>query len=142
MLAAPLVIDMCGFTQRMAEDETPDKARAREAVYAMRDLGRAAIEAEGGTLVNAFADNLFAVMPSVRAAVRASEAIGALIPVSAGIGWGPLVIDGLDIWGDEMNAASDLGEEVAGRGEILLTEPAQAELINSARAAGSAHGGT
>lgn len=126
MIAAPLVIDMCGFTRLMAEDKTHDKAKAREAVYVMRDLGRAAIEAEGGTLVNAFADNLFAVMPSVRAAYRASEAIGALVSVSAGIGWGELIIDGLDIWGDEMNAASRLGEDVAKCGQILLTDAASA----------------
>lgn len=123
VLAAPLVIDMCGFTRLMAEEGV---AAAMAAVARLREVGRAAIEAEGGTLVNAFADNLFAVMPSVGAAHRAAVAIGAAIAISAGIGWGELVIDGLDIWGDEMNAASKLGEDVARCGEILLTEAALA----------------
>lgn len=123
VLGAPLVIDMCGFTRLMAGEGV---VAAMAAVARLREVGWAAIEAEGGQLVNAFADNLFGVMPSVGAARRAAQAILSQIPASAGIGWGQLVIDGLDIWGDEMNAASRLGEDVAKCGEVLLTEAANA----------------
>lgn len=119
---AVLIVDLCGFSKHMKRRGRP-AAKAR--VYRMRALGRAIIEAQGGTLVNAFADNLFAVLPDVHAAVKAATEIQAIAEVSAGIGVGDIEIDGPDIWANEMNAASKLGEDLAGRGQILLTPAAQ-----------------
>ncbi len=51
-----------------------------------------------------------------------------------GIGYGEiLIIENEDIFGSEVNLASKLGEDLAQRGEILLTEAAHARVDASAR---------
>ena len=48
---------------------------------------------------------------------------------SIGIGYGPILnIDEDDLFADEVNLACKLGEDVAQRGEILLTAAARARL--------------
>lgn len=48
---------------------------------------------------------------------------------SIGIGYGAILnIAGEDMYGDEVNLASKLGEDVAQRGEILLTAAARARI--------------
>lgn len=121
-LLACLIVDLCGFSKLQEEDEVA----AIETVYRLRRIGQREVEDRGGRLVNAFADNLFCVLPSVDLAQDAARAIDAKIPISAGIGWGWLRLDGLDIWGVQMSRASKLGEDKAKRDEILLTDVAQA----------------
>lgn len=125
MRCAILVVDMCGFSELMDQQ---GEGAATAAVERLRELGAAVVEAGGGRVVNAFADNLFCVLPTVQAAVRAVEAIGAVIPISAGIGFGHALIQGPDIWSVEMNRASRLGEDIAGAGQMLLTEAAKNQL--------------
>ncbi len=96
----------------------------------------------GGRVIKQEADNLFAVFPDVVSAIEASFSI--LKDLSAantglpddqdiyagiGIGYGEvLVVGDDDIYGSEMNLACKLGEDLARRGEILLTEAAYQEV--------------
>jgi len=100
------------------------------------------IEACGGTVVKAEADNLYCLFASVDDAVRAAREIterlgtvNVLLPsgrrlyASIGVGYGDILVLGdEDLFGDEVNLASKLGEDVAGEGVVLLTEAARAEL--------------
>jgi len=109
----------------------------------MEELAVPAIVHNGGILIKQEADNLFATFPTAAQAVEAAlEIFGAFreasrtaaedcdIYGSVGIGYGPtLVIDDEDLFGNEMNLASKLGEDLAESMEILLTESAQAALV-------------
>lgn len=83
-------------------------------------------------------DNCFAVFPNPDCALAASREIAremqtanlvtddeSDIHVSIGIGHGPILLFCDDMYGNEMNLASKLGEDVAERGEILLTDAAK-----------------
>lgn len=54
------------------------------------------------------------------------------IEVAVGIGHGPILLADHDFFGDEVNLASKLGEDIAGHGEILLTQAARKELNGKA----------
>jgi len=91
------------------------------------------------------ADNLFCLFDTVADAVKASQeiitrlnAVNVVLPadrqlyVAFGIGYGKILnVGNEDIFGDEMNLACKLGEDIAERGEILLTPAAMAELNGS-----------
>ena len=108
----------------------------------MEELAVPAVVNNGGTVIKQEADNLFATFPTASQAVEAAlEIFEAFreasktaaedcdIYGSVGIGYGPtLVIDDEDLFGNEMNLASKLGEDLAESMEILLTESAQANL--------------
>lgn len=108
----------------------------------MEELAVPAVAHNGGTVIKQEADNLFATFPTPGQAVEAAlEIFRVFREVSAtaaedcdiygsvGIGYGPtLVIDDEDLFGNEMNLASKLGEDLAESMEILLTESAQAAL--------------
>ena len=84
------------------------------------------------------ADNLFCLFGTVEGAVRAGKEIGerldaanVVLPedrrlyAAIGIGYGRVLnVEDEDIYGDEVNLASKLGEDVAKMGEILLTTAA------------------
>lgn len=96
------------------------------------------IESYGGGLIKFEADNCFAVfedtLPAVRAAIAmqlAFEASNLLtsddfdVHISCGIDYGKiLIIDEVDCFGDAVNRACKLGEDVAAAGEILVTRTA------------------
>ena len=108
----------------------------------MEELAVPAVAHNGGTVIKQEADNLFATFPTPGQAVEAALQIFRIfrevsktaaedcdIYGSVGIGYGPtLVIDDEDLFGNEMNLASKLGEDLAESMEILLTESAQAAL--------------
>ena len=134
-----LVIDSLGFSRA---------TRLKGIVHALAVLGRLerlvrpVIERYGGRLLRTEADTSFVVFPDTPAALRCAEAIldeigvaNELLPdlddlcVAMGIGYGRvLVIGSDDLYGDEMNLACKLGEDLAHRGEILLTAQARAAL--------------
>jgi len=136
---AILCLDMSGFSRLTA---------ARGVVFYLamiHQMHEAAIPAmtdNDGTVVKTVADNLFALFPNPTLAVeaaldvrRAFHAVNAAVPSerdihgSIGIGYGPiLVLDDADCFGPEMNLACKLGEDFAGRDEILLTPAAAAAL--------------
>ena len=136
---AILVLDMCGFS-RITQSHGIIHFLAM--IHQMEQAARPAIEGNGGEVIKQEADNLFAVFATPEQALeaaldtlRALSAMNTVLPperalnVSAGIGFGPtLVIAREDLFGPEMNCACKLGEDIAGPGEILLTEAAHARL--------------
>jgi class 3 adenylate cyclase len=140
---AVLVLDMCGFSRlTMRYGITHFLAMIRR----LGVLVRPVVAAAGGRVVKAEADNLFAVFDDVPAALAAARAIhGRLTAANAflpddwdlhagiGIGYGPVLLVGAgDLFGSEMNVASKLGEDVAERGDILLSSSARERLPESA----------
>jgi adenylate cyclase len=136
---AVLVLDMSGFSRTT---QLHGVVTFLMMIHQMRLLAVPTIQAFGGKLVKAEADNLFCLFEDVDAAVRASREIitrlntvNVLLPgdrrlyASIGVGWGDiLVLEDEDLFGDEVNLSSKLGEDVAQGGQILLTEAARAEL--------------
>ena len=102
----------------------------------MQLLTEPVIDAHRGQLLKYEADNLLAVFDDAADAVAAAVAINHAIDaspdwcanapplaVSIGIDWGPmLVLPGEDCFGDPVNVAHKLGEDIAGPGEILVTQ--------------------
>lgn len=136
---AVMVLDMSGFSRTT---QVHGVVSFLMMIHQMRLLAVPTIEARGGVLVKAEADNLYCLFDRVDDAVAASREIirqlatvNVLLPAgrrlyaSIGIGYGDiLVLGGEDLFGDEVNLASKLGEDVAQGGMLLLTEAARAEL--------------
>ncbi len=111
-------------------------------IHQMRLVSCPCVQEEGGLLIKAEADNLYCLFDTVADAVRASQKItrhmstaNRLLPeshrlyVSIGIGYGRILnIEDRDLFGDEMNLACKLGEDVAKMGEILLSAAAYAQI--------------
>lgn len=136
---AVLVLDMSGFSRTT---QLHGIVVFLLMIHQMRLLAVPTIQANGGKVLKAEADNLYCLFETVDAAVRASREImdrlntvNVLLPAdrrlyaSIGVGFGDiLVLDDADLFGDEVNLSSKLGEDVAQDHQILLTEAAQAEL--------------
>jgi adenylate cyclase len=135
---AILVLDMSGFsraTRRLGI------IACLAMIHRMKRLAGPAVEANGGFIVKGEADNLFCLFDSVAGAVAAARAIVQRLAdtnpqvaeeqrlyAAIGIGFGPVLnIERHDLFGDEVNLASKLGEDIAQGGEILLTPAANAE---------------
>lgn len=96
------------------------------------------IDSFGGSVIKYEADNCFALFPTPLSAINASVSIQHAfyasnmmtsddldIYVSCGIDFGRiLVVDNNDCFGDAVNLASKLGEDVASAGEVLVTKRA------------------
>lgn len=135
---AVLVLDMSGFSRTT---QRRGIVAFLLMIHQMRLIATPTVEANGGIVVKAEADNLFCLLENVGGAVRAAreitqrlDTVNLLLPeerrlyASIGIGYGRILnVDEEDLFGDEVNLASKLGEDVADRGEILLTEAARAE---------------
>jgi len=138
---AVMVLDMSGFSRTT---QLHGIVEFLLMIHQMRLLAQPTIEACDGQLVKAEADNLYCLFDTVEAAVKAAREIinrlstvNVLLPAdrrlyaSIGIGWGEiLVLEDEDLFGDEVNLASKLGEDVAQGGQILLTEAAR-EALNA-----------
>ncbi|RAK64407.1 adenylate/guanylate cyclase domain-containing protein [Phenylobacterium kunshanense] len=136
---AVMVLDMSGFSRTT---QVHGIVSFLLMIHQMRFLAVPTIEACGGTMVKAEADNLYCLFERVEQAVAASREImrqlatvNVLLPAtrrlyaSIGIGFGDLLVLGAhDLFGDEVNLASKLGEDVAQGGMILLTEAARRQL--------------
>lgn len=100
------------------------------------------IEDHGGKVVKFEADNCFAMFDEVQASIHAAMALNTAfnamnsytdeefdIRVSIGIDYGDvLLIGGPDYFGDAVNRACKLGEDVAGPGEIYINQTAFEQL--------------
>lgn len=139
---APLVIDSVGFTRT---------TQTEGIVHFLTQLAKARL-ITGQVLGQAnpisfvfHADNCFAYFTSAEDALIAGrnvrDAINhAALPltgdenygVSMGIGFGTLLSAGAEdgFFGDEMNIASKLGEDLASRDDIFLSEAAHAALLS------------
>jgi class 3 adenylate cyclase len=96
------------------------------------------VRSYGGSMIKYDADNCFAIFPdalsAVNAAVAMQHAFNASnllttddldIHIACGVDYGKiLVIRGEDCFGDAVNRASKLGEDVAAAGEVLVTHEA------------------
>lgn len=96
------------------------------------------IESFGGSVVKYEADNCFALFPTPLSAINAAVAMQHAfqasnmltsddldIYISCGIDYGRiLVIENRDCFGDAVNRASKLGEDVAAAGDVLVTKEA------------------
>lgn len=136
---AVMVLDMSGFSRTTQRHGI---AAFLLMVHQMKRLAMPEIEDKGGLLIKAEADNLYCLFDTTDDAVRAARAIvrqlkaaNLILPedrrlyASIGIGYGAVLnIDDEDLFGDEMNLACKLGEDIAGRSEILLTDGARAML--------------
>jgi adenylate cyclase len=136
---ALLVLDMSGFSRTT---QVHGVVSFLLMIHQMRLLAVPTIESLSGTLLKAEADNLYCLFDDVGHAVKAAREImrqlstvNVLLPAtrrlyaSIGIGYGDiLVLGGHDLFGDEVNLTSKLGEDVAQGGMILLTQAARAEL--------------
>ena len=131
---AVLVLDMCGFSRlTMRYGITHFLAMIRRLGVICRPI----VERSGGRIVKAEADDLFAIFEDAPQALAAANAIHAgldnanhFLPddwdlhAGIGIGYGPiLLVDGVDMFGSEMNLASKLGEDLAGRGSAAAGRP-------------------
>jgi len=138
---AVLVLDMCGFSRlTMRYGITHFLAMIRR----LQTLVRPVIAEGGGRLVKTEADNVFATFDDVppalataRAIQRSLDAANTYLPedwdlhAGIGIGYGPILLIGEeDLFGSEMNVASKLGEDVAARGEILLSSAARERVAS------------
>ena len=136
---AVLALDLCDFTETTSRHGIIHYlALIDEMARTVRPLVRAA----GGRVVKQEADNLFAIFPGPQAALEtalrinlAFAASNATAPAERqlagcfGIGYGDALLVGrTDLFGPEVNLACKLGEDVAGRHEILLTRAAAETL--------------
>ena len=108
----------------------------------MRVISEPIVAQFEGRVIKQEADNLFAVFPDVVLAIAAAfsilkdlAAVNTGLPddqdihVGIGIGYGEVLMVGdNDLYGSEMNLACKLGEDLARRGEILLTQAAFQEV--------------
>lgn len=142
---AVMVLDTSGFT----------RTTRKHGIYAfllmvhqMKQLARPLVEEHAGKVVKEEADNLFCLFPKCDQAVAASLAIVAKLDAtncempedlrlyaSIGIANGQIIdLAGEDLFGDAVNLACKLGEDVAQRGEILITEAGFSQLEHAVQA--------
>ncbi|KFN42561.1 adenylate/guanylate cyclase domain-containing protein [Arenimonas oryziterrae] len=136
---AVLVLDMSGFSEL---------SNRYGIVHYLSMVRRMQLTAEPiigryrGTLVKFEADNCFAMFPEVAAAIQAAFDLNAAfgeandltpdeldIRIACGIDFGAiLVLPGQDFFGNAVNRACKLGEDLAAAGEVLITQEAMARL--------------
>lgn len=140
---AVLVLDMSGFsllTQRHGIIFYLSMVRRMQQVVAPLTARH------GGRIVKFEADNAFAVFKTVQSAVETAKEIHAFfaaenhpekIRVSIGIDYGKvLMVDDIDVFGNPVNRASKLGEDIAEAGETLITSEAFALIPENANITG------
>jgi adenylate cyclase len=107
-------------------------------IHECRELLAPVVAQGGGSWVKTAADNIYAIFPDPTQAIGTSIAMQQLldrrnadrppdeqIGLCVGIGYGEiLVIPERDFFGHQLNLAFKLGEDVAERGEILVTRAA------------------
>lgn len=132
---AVFVLDMSGFSMLTRRHGI---VHYLSMVKRMQMTTEPIIESFGGSMIKYEADNCFAVFPDPLAAVNAAvamqhafEASNLLTPedldirIACGIDYGRiLVMEHEDCFGDPVNCASKLGEDLAAAGEVLLTRAA------------------
>ncbi|MCZ2127357.1 MAG: adenylate/guanylate cyclase domain-containing protein [Anaerolineales bacterium] len=144
---APLVLDMSGFSLL---------TRKYGIVHYLSMIRRMQLTVEpivngyGGRVVKFEADNCFAAFPDPTAAVRAAitiqHALSAAnlltgddmdIYAAIGIDYGKiLILDDEDMFGDAVNRACKMGEDIGKSGEILITKEAMDMIPEDAQISG------
>jgi adenylate cyclase len=132
---AIMVMDMSGFSRLTIKYGI---IHFLAMIHRMNQIAMPTVEEHDGAVIKFEADNAFAIFPDVEHAVEACvdiikrlEAANTMLPElldmhgKFGIGYGEvLIVQDEDLFGAEVNLASKLGEDLALRNEILLTEAA------------------
>lgn len=133
-----MITDMSGMT------ELTKKSGILEILTLVRRMQRIAepiIAEHGGHLVKTEADDLFIVHESAKSLYAIAKGLLAAakkhnaetgensLLIAVGLGFGPVLFLGGEIWGDAVNVASKLGEDTAAGGEILVSEDFHAALL-------------
>lgn len=131
---AIVVLDMAGFSRKTQAKGIIDTLQE---IYRLREIAMPLVVQQEGRVFKVEADNVYAVFADADAALYTANHLlthlnAADLHVSIGIGYGDMLVVGdRDFYGDEMNLASKLGEDIAGDDEILLTESAHNFLVKS-----------
>jgi adenylate cyclase len=147
---AIMVLDLSGFSRTTQKKGIISFMLM---INQMRRLATPMVARRGGTVVKAEADNLFCLFPSASDAVAAAQEIAGQLDTanvvlpsdsalyaSFGIGYGQVLnIADEDLWGDELNQTSKLGEDIAEKGQILLTESAWGQVKDEGLEASEQH---
>jgi adenylate cyclase len=132
---AVFVLDMSGFSMLTRKYGV---VHYLSMVRRMQMTTEPIIKSYGGIMIKYEADNCFAVFPdplsAVGAAIAMQHAFSAAnlvssedldIHISCGIDYGKILLIGHeDCFGDPVNRASKIGEDLAAAGEILITKDA------------------
>jgi len=135
VVGTAFISDMAGFSKTSRKIGV---CHFLKLIHRARQTMRPIIEKHNGLLLKFDADNSYAYFDSTDDAIRASfevnSAIFALndeygleeqIHMSVGIDFGRLLLIGdVDFFGDPVNTSSKLGEDLAIRDEVLITERA------------------
>ncbi len=136
---AILFTDLAGFSRRVSEFGI---VHFLQVIFEQKRLLLPIVDKHDGILVKVEADSFMLIFRRPEAALlcavemqRACASINARrrpeeqILLCAGIGFGHILrIGDSDVFGEEVNHASKLGEDTAKSGEILLTEAAKSAL--------------
>ena len=136
---AVFVLDMSGFSQMSRKYGI---VHYLSMVRRMQLTTEPIVSSYGGTMIKYEADNCFAIFPdplsAVNAAISMQHAFAASnlltsdeldIHIACGIDYGKLLILGQeDCFGDPVNLASKIGEDIAAAGEILITKEAMEKI--------------
>ena len=131
--ACVLALDMSGFSRTVrAEGIIGYLARIRR----MQQVSTPIVASAGGEVVKYTADNLMAVFDHAALALQAAReirraclAMNEPLEVSIGLACGRfLYVPQTDCFGDPVNVAFKLAEDIAGNGEILATDAVLATL--------------
>src|SRR5918998_2425051 len=136
-----LVLDMSGFTRATQQGNLISFLLS---INQMQRLVTPVVEDRGGIVVRAEHDNLTCLFDDVGQAIEASREItgrlqsaNVILPsdkelyASVGIGFGAILnVENEAIYGNEVNLASKLGEDIGNLGDVLLT-PAAYERIEA-----------
>lgn len=129
---AILILDMTGFTRATQQGNMISFLLS---INQMQRLAGPVVEEHDGILVRAEHDNLTCVFDTVADAIAASreirnrlESANVILPsdkelyASIGIGYGEILnVENHAIYGNEVNLASKLGEDIGELGDVLLT---------------------
>ncbi len=139
------VLDMSGFSRLTARYGI---THFLAMIHRLHGIVRPIVARNDGRIVKTEADNVFAVFRTVAAAVATARDVhtqlataNVFLPedwdlhASIGVGFGEVLMLEDDFYGNELNIASKLGEDVAEAGETLLTEAAHARLVDEGAAA-------
>jgi adenylate cyclase len=132
---AVFVLDMSGFSLLTRKYGI---VHYLSMVRRMQMTTKPIVKAYGGSMIKYEADNCFAIFPdplsAVNAAIAMQHAFRASnlltsddldIHISCGIDYGKILLIGQeDCFGDPVNRASKIGEDLATAGEILITKEA------------------
>ncbi len=138
---AIMYTDLSGFSRRSSEFGI---IHFLEVIYESLRLFRPILASGGGRLVKTEADSLLVRFSTPSAALDAAFAMQRAcvefnlqrppeeqVLLCVGLGYGPvLCIGDVDMYGEQVNAASKLGEDTARAGEILVSDAFRAAMTS------------